>query len=133
MKVKKIFEEEWVGAQLETIEHQCTDLDQAYAALDRLDGKKRTSVEFWVSDDMTLTVGGDGEKFIVFAAFQVDEELYTLLDPDKSDADYQDVVAGGQLGSYPSNQCVDKNIVKEAVSYFCEHGKISPSLTWLHE
>lgn len=133
MKVKKIFEEEWVGAQLETIEHKCTNLDQAYAVLDRLDGKKRTSVEFWVSDDAILTVGGDGEKFVVFAAFQVDQELHTLIDPDKSDADYEDVVTGGQLGSYPSNQCVDKDMAKKAVSYFCEHGKVSPDLTWTQE
>ncbi|MDS4031935.1 MAG: Imm1 family immunity protein [Candidatus Contendobacter sp.] len=133
MKVKKIFEEEWIGAQLKTIEHQCTDLSQAYAALDRLDGKKRTSVEFWVSDDAILTVGGGGGKFVVFAAFQIDEELYTLIDPNKSDADYEDVVTGGQLGSYPSNQCVDKDMVKKAISYFCEHGKASPNLAWIQE
>jgi hypothetical protein len=133
MKVRKIFEEDWNGAQLETIQHDYPDLNQAYIALDRLDGKKRTSIQFWVSDDAILTVGGGGEKFVVCAAYEIDVELYTLIDPKKTAYNDEEIVAGGQLGSYPSNQVVDRKIAKEAVSYFYEHGKISPNLHWQRE
>lgn len=40
MKVRKFFEKDWNGPQLKTVEHEYTDLKQAYAALDGLDGKR---------------------------------------------------------------------------------------------
>lgn len=133
MKVRKILEEKQIGAQVQTIKHGCNSLDQVAAALDRLDGKKITSVGFWISDDAVLNVGGDGKDFVVFLAFKVDEKLCTLTDPTKPGDSYRNVVTGGQLGSYPSNLCVDKDMAKEAVSYFCVHGSAAPHLTWLCE
>lgn len=133
MKVKKIFEEDWHGARLETCEQNCANLNEAYAALDRLDGKRRTCVVFWVNDEAVLTVGGDGEAFVVTAAYEIDVDLYTLIDPRQFTGNHVSVVVGGQSGSYPSTHVVDKAMAKEAVGYFCEHGKISPKLQWQRE
>jgi hypothetical protein len=131
--MKKIFEEEWVGAQLITIEHDWINLDQAFTALDRLDGKERTLLELSASGDSVMTVGGGGTNFVVSAAYEVDAELYTLIDLEKSPDNYENVVTGGQLGSFPANQVVTKSMVREAISYFYRNGKISTNQHWQRE
>jgi Immunity protein Imm1 len=133
MKVKKIFEEDWHGARLKAREQDCADLNAAYDALDCLDGKRRTCVVFWVNDEAVLTVGGNGEAFVVSAAYDIDGDLYTLIDARQSTGSHVNVVVGRQSGNYPSNHVVDKAMAQEAVGYFCEYGKLSPTLQWQRE
>jgi hypothetical protein len=133
MKATKIIEEQYVGNRSETDEQPCADIRQIVAAIERLNGKDRSSVMFWIDDETILSVGG-GEQggYVAFAALGGDDKLVTLIDPDKPLAAFVDLVVGGQRSTYPARQCVDKPMVVRAASYFCQFGTSDPALCWEH-
>lgn len=130
MKVVTIVEEEWQGPKLRSVERSCASQKDALAALDRLDGKKRTSVAYLKRDGTLMNVGGCGDAFVVFITLNQDDDTLTLVDPSKSAKGYIDIVAGGQAGSYPPRQCIGKEMVVTALLHFCLHGTASPELKW---
>jgi len=67
---------------------------------------------------------------VAFLALATDDAFFTLIDPDKPEDECIDLVVGGQRGSYPLRQCVDKATVIQAALYFCQLGKPDPSLNW---
>ncbi|WP_081067997.1 Imm1 family immunity protein [Burkholderia territorii] len=50
--------------------------------------------------------------------------------PGQARGECVDLVVGGQRGSYPLRQCVDRETVMQAALHFCEFGKPDPSLNW---
>lgn len=130
LKVVTISEEEWKGPKLRSVETVCKSEQDALAALDRLDGKKKTSIEFSTRDGKLMNIGGGGDSFVVFVALCKDDETLTLVDPSKPAKGFVDIVAGGQAGSYPKRHSIGKEMVAAALLYFCEHGNVSPELTW---
>ncbi|WP_246888839.1 Imm1 family immunity protein [Pseudomonas chlororaphis] len=100
------------------------------SALDRLDAKAFSSTMFFVDDERFMSVGGGDNRYVLFIAMGVDQKLFTLVAADASSDEVCDVVVGGQSGSYPQNQCLDKESVQKALLYFSEHGTAAPGLTW---
>lgn len=133
MKTIKLYEENWAGARLNSVEYVAPDLKMALLALDRMDGKNRTTVQYQLVDDDTLTVGGDGNLFVVSLALGIDAEIFTLIDPNKSAESFEHVVTGGQMGEFPSNQCVGRDLAARAIAYFIEHGTADKNLRWQPE
>ncbi|RQR28033.1 hypothetical protein DIE23_24980 [Burkholderia sp. Bp9143] len=131
MQVVKIIEERYIGSRSEVTEQVYGDAAQVISAVEKLNGKDRTSIAFLMSDEATFSVGGgDGNQYVAFLAIDTDDTFFTLTDPDKSEHECVDLVVGGQRGSYPLRQCVDKAAVIQAALYFCQFAKPDPSLNW---
>ncbi|MGE8635444.1 MAG: hypothetical protein ACN6P8_18030, partial [Achromobacter piechaudii] len=71
--------------------------------------------------------------FVVSITLDDDARIYTLIDPTRSEDHDQDVVVGGQAGSYQQYQCVDRDMAKAALLYFQQEGQPSPDLKWVSE
>ncbi|WP_085688287.1 MULTISPECIES: Imm1 family immunity protein [unclassified Pseudomonas] len=131
MKLDKILEDETQGNRSVTHEVLEPDQRELLSALNRMDGKTFSSTMFFLDDENFMSIGGGAQnRYVVFIALDVDQKLFTLIDPDASSEESLDVVVGGQSGSYPQNQCVDKEIARQALMYFSAHGTADPGLTW---
>lgn len=133
MKIIRIVEDVRQGDRVQTRTHDVPTTGDLLAALDRLDGAVFSSTAFVIDDDTVLSVGGGNGGYIVFMSLGGDVEIHTLIDPAKSEDLDQDLVAGGQMGSYPQFQCVDRTLAASALLYFHEHGAPSPQLRWASE
>ncbi|WP_231689486.1 Imm1 family immunity protein [Achromobacter piechaudii] len=107
---------------------------EALAALDQLDGAQFSSIAFVTEDETVMAIGGGGDgAFVVSITLDDDARIYTLIDPTRSEDHDQDVVVGGQAGSYQQYQCVDRDMAKAALLYFQQEGQPSPDLKWVSE
>ncbi|CAB3817711.1 hypothetical protein LMG26689_00293 [Achromobacter animicus] len=134
VKIVRIIEEMRQGDQEQTLAHESPTEGDLLAALDRLDGAVFSSTAFVIDDDTVMSIGGGGDgAYIVFISSGGDTRIHTLIDPAKSEDHDQDLVAGGQSGSYPQYQCVDRSKAASALLYFHAHGAASPDLNWASE
>ena len=113
--------------------HETPTERELLAALDRLDGAVFSSTAFVIDDDTVMSIGGGDGAYVVFITSGGDARIHTLIDPDRSEDHDQDLVAGGQSGSYPQYQCVDRSKTASALLYFHAHGAASPDLSWASE
>ncbi|MET1078933.1 MAG: Imm1 family immunity protein [Pseudomonas sp.] len=130
---RTLCEDHWDGVGLRPFEHPAWTPDGAKAALERLDGQRLTQLLLTVGEDRLMLIGGGGNRFSVSICFDVDRELYTLVDPAKADTVTEDLLIGGQLGCFPANQIVAQDRVLAAIEHFHREGAASPGLTWLRE
>lgn len=130
MKIKKIMEDESQGNRSFAHERLNPTQTEILSALDRLDAKAFSSTMFFIDDEHFMSIGGGDNRYVVFIAVDVDQKLFTLVAADASSDEVCDVVVGGQSGSYPQNQCLDKENVQKALLYFSEYGAPDPGLTW---
>ena len=129
MQVVKIIEERYIGNRAEVTEQEYSDAAQVISAIGEINGKDCTSIAFSTNDETAFSVGGgEGNRYVAFLALATDDAFFTLIDPDKPEDECIDLVVGGQRGSYPLRQCVDKATVIQAALYFCQLGKPDPSL-----
>lgn len=129
--IKKIIEDQQAGNQCQSHEWSDPDLAQVLSALNRLDGKAFSSTMFFVNDDTLMSVGGGAAGlYVVFVAIDVDRSLLTLVTGHRSDESVVELVAGGQAGSYPRHQCVDKEMARQALVHFFTYGTVAPDLVW---
>ncbi|WP_343737135.1 Imm1 family immunity protein [Achromobacter sp.] len=133
MKIVRIIEEMRQGDQEQTRGHESPTEGDLLAALDRLDGAVFSSTAFVIDDDTVMSIGGGDGAYVVFISSGGDTRIHTLIDPAKSEDHDQDLVAGGQSGSYPQYQCVDRSKAASALLYFHAHGTASPDLNWASE
>ncbi len=133
MKIIRILEDMRQGDQFQTRAYETPTQSDLLAALDRLDGSAFSSTAFVIDDDTVLSIGGGDGAYVVFIASGGDARIHTLIDPAKSEDHDQDLVAGGQSGSYPQFQCVDRTLAASALLHFHEHGAPSPQLHWASE
>jgi len=133
MKIRKLIEERRQGdraALRERVNPSDVDL---LAALDRLDGAEFSSTAFVTEDETVMAVGGGDGGYVVSITLDDDARIYTLVDRSKSEDHDQDLVVGGQSGSYQQYQCVCRELAKEAILYFQQQGAPSPKLQWVSE
>ncbi|MBV7501704.1 Imm1 family immunity protein [Achromobacter sp. ACM05] len=133
MKIVRIIEEMRQDDQEQTRAHESPTEGDLLAALDRLDGAVFSSTAFVIDDDTVMSIGGGDGAYVVFISSGGDTRIHTLIDPAKSEDHDQDLVAGGQSGSYPQYQCVDRSKAASALLYFHAHGAASPDLNWASE
>ncbi|CAB3693344.1 MULTISPECIES: Imm1 family immunity protein [Achromobacter] len=134
MKIKKLIEERRVDERVAVSERADPSNAEALAALDQLDGAQFSSIAFVTEDETVMAIGGGGDgAFVVSITLDDDARIYTLIDPTRSEDHDQDVVVGGQAGSYQQYQCVDRDMAKAALLYFQQEGQPSPDLKWVSE
>lgn len=102
--------------------------NQIEKAIRELDGKNQTLVTLGINDDTYMSIGGGENKYIVTATFD-NFNFYVSIDSAKSQQ-IDTLVAGGQKGNYPANQCVDLLHCLLAARTFTEAGKLDDLLTW---
>lgn len=133
MEISPIFEERRHGVRALVDEIPSPSHGDLLDAIDRLDGKNRSSAVFVVDDQTTFTVGGGSGIYVVFVSLGEDAEIYTLNDPRKEGCGEVEIVCGGQLGIYPASQGVNRETTVRALIYFAEHGAVDPELKWQSE
>jgi hypothetical protein len=128
--VTSMIADERVGARNLGKEARNPALEQALNAVQSLDGKKYTEL-ILVGEGRNLTIsGGNDGRYIAFISINEDEAFHNLLNPGETSTAEVDVVAGGQLGSFPARQVVTLPMVVAAAKEFFETGKSSDELTW---
>ncbi|WP_369157310.1 Imm1 family immunity protein [Candidatus Thiodiazotropha sp. LNASS1] len=132
MFVDKIYEDDWSGVKSLDAEYTCADFNQVESAIRRLNGKNKTMVVISSSvNNKALSIaGGNDGKYIAYLAVDVDDKLYNLTSGEEKAEKYCDIVAGGQSGSYPVNQCLDILTIIKACRYFTIYGEMDPDLIW---
>lgn len=133
MNKRMLSEEEWTGSALKPIVHEDWTPALAQAALERLDGRRLTQLQLDVGEHRSMLVGGGAGRFSVMICVDVDRELHTLLEPGKLSTQHEDLLVGGQLGSFPANQIVSTATALAAIQYFHGAGEPSPQLSWQTE
>ncbi|MET1081145.1 MAG: hypothetical protein ABWY06_24325 [Pseudomonas sp.] len=131
MSARVMCEGEWSGGELRCVESGDWTPGRAKAALERLDGRRRTQVQFSVGAGRCMMVGGGANRFSVIMSVDVDRALHTRVDPAKSDARGEDLRIGGQLDCFPQSQNVSKDMALAAIEHFYAEGEAAPGLTWL--
>ncbi|MFF7055964.1 hypothetical protein ACFY89_04760 [Achromobacter spanius] len=133
MKIKKLIEERRQGDRAAVRESADPSDAEALAALDQLDGAEFSSIAFVTEDETVMAVGGGAGTFVVSITLDDDARIYTLIDPSRSEDHDEDVVVGGQSGSYQQYQCVSRELAAAAILYFQQEGAPSPELKWVSE
>ncbi len=105
MRTTTVIEETIIGNRSHVTEAPCDDPAQAIAAIERLNGRDRSTVAFDASDTTVMTIGGghDG-RYVVFIASEIDAALLNLTTPETPADETIELVTGGQRGSYPARQ-----------------------------
>lgn len=133
MKIKKLIEERRLDERAETTERADPSQADVLAAVNQLDGAQFSSMALVTEDKTVLAVGGGSDAFVLTITLDDDARIYTLVDPSRSEDHEQDVVVGGQSGTYQQYQCVGRELVQAAVLYFQQEGAPSPDLQWVSE
>ncbi|MFY0479384.1 hypothetical protein [Achromobacter marplatensis] len=133
MKIRKLIEERRQGDRAALRERVNPSEVDLLAALDRLDGAEFSSTAFVTEDETVMAVGGGDGGYVVSITLDDDARIYTLVDRSKSEDHDQDLVVGGQSGSYQQYQCVGRELAQEAILYFQQQGAPSPKLQWVSE
>ncbi|KVH53991.1 hypothetical protein WS89_28560 [Burkholderia sp. MSMB1072] len=131
MRTTTVIEEMTIGNRSHVTEAPCDDSARAIAAVERLNGRDCSTVAFDASDATVMTIGGghDG-RYVVFIASEIDAALLTLTTPEAPADETIELVAGGQRGTYPARQCVDRATAAQAATYFVSTGGADPRLCW---
>ncbi|AXF19442.1 histidine kinase [Burkholderia pyrrocinia] len=131
MRTINVIEETYIGNCSHATKARCDNTTQAIAAVDRLNGRDRSTVAFEASDGTVMTIGGGNRGwYVVFIASHIDAALLSLTTPEAPADETIELVAGGQRGSYPARDCVDRATVAQAAAYFISCGGADPGLCW---
>lgn len=133
MKIRKLIEERRQGERAVSRERADPTDAELLAALDQLDGAEFSSIAFVTEDETVMAVGGGDGAYVVSITLDDDARIYTLVDPSKFEDHDQELVVGGQSGSYQQYQCVCRELATAAIRYFQQEGAPSPDLRWISE
>ncbi|KAG8150167.1 Imm1 family immunity protein [Burkholderia catarinensis] len=129
MRTTKVIKETTIGNRSHVTEARCDDPAQAIAAVERLNGRDRSTVVFDANDATVMTIGGGNDgRYVVFIASEIDAALLNLTTPEASADETIELVAGGQRGRYPARQCVDRATATQAAACFVSTGGADPRL-----
>ncbi|MCA7954036.1 hypothetical protein LGM43_27575 [Burkholderia seminalis] len=83
MRTTTVIEQTTVGNRSHVTEVTCDDPAQAIAAVERLNGRDRSTIAFDASNATVMTIGGghDG-RYVVFIASEIDAALLNLTAPE---------------------------------------------------
>jgi len=99
------------------------------AALESLDGQRRTLIILRNNDNANLVVGGgQSHEYVVYATF--DNQSFQILARNLKSKSMVTVNAGGQVGEYPARWVVGIGDATQAALRFAADGVLDPSLTW---
>jgi len=120
----------------ETVNHHDTTVQtwiEIESAIRLLDGDIKTLLVLSTGDVVPhLSIGGGNDLYVCYATFD-NESFHNLIDPSKASDQELPLVAGGQEGLYPAQQCVNLETVLIAARAFAEDGKLSDAVSWQSE
>lgn len=116
------------GERDDQLEQEAPTWADIRAKIAELDGTDRTLVTIYRGDSH-LAVGGSAASGLVVYCTHDNEVFWQLLAENDLDTPV-DVVAGGQVGTYPLRNIVGLNDALIAAKEFSEHGRITPVLRW---
>jgi hypothetical protein len=119
--------EKWVGNINEANFIENPTWEQIEAAIRELDAENQTLVTLG-ADEVYMSIGGGKGKYVVTVTFN-NLDFYVLVNLSKLD-DIENLVVGGQEGSYPAKQCVDLLRCLLAARTFANFGKLDDLLCW---
>lgn len=132
MFVSNLTIENWVGNKDEGSVIENPYWQQIETAILELNGKNKTLVTLGADEESYMSIGGgEAGKYIVNVTFD-NMSFYNLVNYSKSEK-IENLVVGGQAGSYPAKMCIDLQTVLLAAKTFVELGKLEESVTWEEE
>lgn len=123
-----IFFDNWTGAQNDEAEEVLHSVDRLEEIVRLLDQRRHTMLTLEAANGAHLSVGGGNGEYVVFATF--DGETFFNLTSGGLEDGTRELVAGGQLGEFPSRTIVDLETAAAAAVTFARDGKLDESLTW---
>jgi hypothetical protein len=130
MILNKMYVEKWAGTREKGQMISSPSWDNVEAAIRGLDGKTKTSVFLYVTEDRLMGIGG-GNNGLYTVMIDAPEFVaaQNLVEPSKSGKEIM-LVVGGQSAGYPERMCVDLSRVLQAARTFAEAGQAEGSLSW---
>ena len=128
MFVSKFSVEDWQGNQNKGCVQLVKEWGEIEKAISQLDGHLKTLVTLEADGETHMAIGGGKDKYLVYLTFD-NEQFYYIIKPSKSEAE-ENLIVGGQEGSYPTKLCVDINTVLKAAKTFAEIGAMDKSVIW---
>lgn len=122
-----------VGGDYEHDEWQSPDSTRIAAVISRMDQWNHTETTLRGADWWFALIGGGSEAYIVSIENQMTGLRFDLVDPEGSEEESIDIVAGGQKGRYPPRLVVGQEEAVRAALYFAETGEPDPALHWIEE
>lgn len=74
--------------------------------------------------------GGKDGRYITYASYNNEEELYNLVNQTGSKEELVELVVGGQRGNFPERNCVTQDMVLSAAKRFFETQEADPNMEW---
>lgn len=97
-------------------------------AIREMNGKEHTLICLEGERKTHMTIGGGPDVFVVYASGD-EEAFFTVIDPGKGGGNLE-IIVGQQMGKYPMELLVGKDVVLNTAKLFAETGKLDPSVAW---
>ena len=124
METTRVYKDCWHGVTSEDIQYETTDPDATVKAVERLNGKTKTTASFEHAHTLLSIGGGNEGRYMAFFAKNVDEELFNLVNPHiVSGPANLKIVTGGQAGLFSKRACLDIKTVEQAATYVVATGE----------
>jgi hypothetical protein len=111
----------------ERIEGAALTADAVAAAVRALDGEERDEVSLESAGEATLVVAGGPELCFIYATF--DNQAF-LVPESGREGDPVELMAGGQLGTFPAGKLVDRETAVAVATTWAHSGELDARLDW---
>jgi hypothetical protein len=119
----------WSGGNVaeERVEGDALTVDAVAAAVHALDGGDRNDLYLESAGEATLVVAGGPELCFIYATF----DNATFLVPETGrDGDPVEMMAGGQLATFPPGNLVDKETAAVVAATWADNGALDARIGW---
>lgn len=129
MFISKFSVEDWQGNQNRGTVQIVESWHQIEAAINQLDGQRKTLLTLETEGETHMAIGGGGNgQYVVYVTFD-NESFHYVVEPANASQE-QTLIVGGQAGDYPRKLCVDKAAAIQAAKTFAERGTMDGSVCW---
>jgi hypothetical protein len=111
----------------ERVEGDALTLDAVAAAVGALDGEERNDISLESAGAAAMVVAGGPELCFLYATF--DNEAFLVPETDGA-GEPVELMAGGQLGTFPADSLVDKATAAAVATTWARSGELDPRLGW---
>jgi hypothetical protein len=119
----------WSGADVgeQRVEGEALTLDAVAAAVAALDGEQRNDLHLESAGEAAMVLAGGPELCFIYATF--DNEEFLVPESDREGPPVE-LMAGGQLGTFPAGSLVDKATAAAIAATWARSGQLDPRVRW---
>jgi len=119
----------WRGSDVaETrLEGDALSVDAVLAAVRALDGEERNDLYLESAGEAAMVVAGGPELCFVYATY--DNEAFLVPESDRDGAPVE-LMAGGQVGTFPADTVVDKEVAATLAATWARTGRLDERFRW---